>query len=291
MTFRKLSLEDKAIFDRYNLVKQGYFAYDLTFAMVWIEDVQGETEICDLGDITIIRTMCCGKRIYLAPLVRQIELLYDAIKLIRKECEREKTLVEIYVLSDTQKQVLETTYKTISNPDESDYIYNAKDLINLVGKKYHSKRNFIKRFKNSYNYDFRMYNPDIDNKEIIKLYEKWKSTTSHDTWSYEFELLTRALDFYTKLDLKITVLYIEDELVAFSINHIQPPILAHTLFEKADTSYLGAYQAINQFTAQELFNDVEYVNRQDDLGIMGLRKAKQSYYPVMMVTKHSIHID
>ena len=98
-----------------------------------------------------------------------------------------------------------------------------------------------------------------------------------------------ALKNYKPLNLKCGVIEIDGEIKAFSINSILPNKKAgNVLFEKADINYDGIFAAINNFCVKEFFKDVKYVNRQEDMGIEGLRKAKLSYNPIFILNKYKL---
>ncbi|MCL2374951.1 MAG: phosphatidylglycerol lysyltransferase domain-containing protein, partial [Firmicutes bacterium] len=151
-----------------------------------------------------------------------------------------------------------------------------------------SKRNFVSRFARNYEYDFREYDAKRDRENIIALYQKWNTTTCHETLAFEDKLIKKALDNGQALGLVIMVLYVGDALAAFSVHSKTNDLIGHTFFEKADIQFEGAYQFINQKCAEIVFDGVKYVNRQDDIGIEGLRKAKLSYHPVILLDKYRV---
>jgi len=290
LSFRKLALSDKEIFDKFLPYNKERLGWEYSFAMTFIWNAFDKAEVCDLGDMFIIRSKWHGKRIYYQPLLQDLNHLCRAINIIEKECSIEGVPLDVRGLVGVQLPCLERgNYNITGNRDTSDYIYNTDDLITLKGKAFHSKRNFITRFKAAYpDYNFRIYNDALDREKIFALYEKWNTATEHETHDLERIVITRALDFQKELNLKIGVLYVDDCLVAFSISDCNNPNIAHTFFEKADKDYIGSFQAINQFAAEAFLKEHKLVNRQEDLGIEGLRKAKLSYHPVMLVEKYKI---
>lgn len=284
--FKKLTLEDKEIFDKYAASTRGCFSCEYSFPLAYIESAASAAQIFERDGMAIIRTRWSGERVYNSPLLENISKLSDAVQFIEQQSLLEGVPLDIRGLPKVYADMLDNTkYLITADRGQSEYIYRASDLIHLSGKQFHSKRNFIQRFYKSYDYIFRVYDESTDRAAIFKLIKKWGNNTEHEKWDYEEMLLTLALDAYRELDLKIAVLYVKTELVAFSINSIGNAQIAYTFFEKADTDYIGAYQVINQRTAQMFFANVEYINRDCDLGVEGLRKAKLSYNPVMFVDK------
>jgi len=288
LNFRSLVLEDKKIFDKFAMPQKGYLNSELNFATIWLWDTESRTQIHVQDDLVIVRMICCDKRIYFPPLCDDA-LLPHAVDLIAQESAREGMPFEICGLTEKRAALLDRTkHKITTERWESDYLYNAQDLITLVGKKFHSKRNFVTRFRSAHQFDFRAYDEQSDRENILGLFKKWNETVAHETWAREHGVILRALDNWKDLDLKISVLYVDGILVAFSAVQATNSQVGYTYLEKADTSYVGVYQMINQLTAIAHFQNVKYINRQDDMGIEGLRKAKMSYNPVMLIDKYRV---
>ena len=123
---------------------------------------------------------------------------------------------------------------------------------------------------------------------MLALFDKWYVKSEHETLDLERKVIVRALDYYKELNLKIGILEGDGNLVAFSISAVENNNVAHAMFEKGDTSYDGIYQMINQQTCEKLFNGCKYVNREEDMNIEGLRKAKMSYYPEILLEKYTL---
>lgn len=179
--------------------------------------------------------------------------------------------------------------KIESNPDYYDYIYNAEDLINLRGKKYHSKRNHISNFKKQ-TWEYKELTSDLfaDCIEFITdTYNKKNDTDDFSAIVEQFAINT----FFTNFDymnLKGGVLYQNDKIVGVTIGE---KINSDTLvvhIEKAASDVNGAYPTIcNEFAKANAYN-LKYINREEDLGIEGLRKSKRSYNPCFQLEKHTV---
>lgn len=182
----------------------------------------------------------------------------------------------------------EYTFEKIVDADE--YLYAASDLIDLPGKKYHAKRNHIAKFCRNYVYEFREYQ-DSDREELFALYHQWQE--GHNEYeSREEYAITNILDNREDYGVKIAVLKVDGKIIAFSFNELTSNLRGIVHFEKADTSYDGSYAVINNLSAKAFLSDATIINRQEDLGIEGLRKAKLSYYPIgysekWLVTKNN----
>lgn len=178
-------------------------------------------------------------------------------------------------------------YKVETNRDDYDYVYTTEKLSTLSGRKLHGKRNHIARFKDGNNWLYRDMMPE-DAGECLRFLDLWKEAES-ENWNDEMEnelhINRRALRHLADLVLDGGVLYKGGRLVAFCIGE---PLNSNTYvvhIEKALASVQGAYPMINQQFVLHHCQDYEYVNREEDTGDEGLRKAKLSYQPALLVEK------
>ena len=179
-------------------------------------------------------------------------------------------------------------YTVTTNRDDYDYVYDTEKLTTLAGKKLQGKRNHIARFKDGGNWRYRDMMPE-DAGECLRFLDRWKSL-SKERWNDEMEnelhVNRRALRHMAELVLDGGMLYKGEELVAFSLGE---PLNSNTYvvhIEKAIASIQGAYPMINQQFVLHNCQEYQYVNREDDTGDEGLRKAKLSYYPALLVEKY-----
>jgi hypothetical protein len=173
--------------------------------------------------------------------------------------------------------------------DYADYLYLRTDLAELKGKKFQAKRNHVNRFRNTYpNYAYTPITPDRI-AECVELEAKWcrvNNCEQHEGTGNERHALLYALYHFEELGLTGGILHVDGQIVAFTFGM---PI-NHTTFgvhvEKADTTVEGAYAMINQEFASHVPERFIYLNREEDLGLEGLRKAKLSYQPVLLLKKY-----
>ena len=174
------------------------------------------------------------------------------------------------------------------NRDQADYIYEVGKMISLSGKKLHGKRNHINKFKEN-NPNWRYEPLSQENvSACVKMAEEWREKNLCDEKGEkhtEFCVTLRALDEYEQLGLKGGVLRIEDRVVAFTLGEElnRETFVVH--IEKAMADIQGAYPMINQQFLVHEASQYKYVNREEDMGEEGLRKAKLSYYPVFLQEK------
>ena len=168
-----------------------------------------------------------------------------------------------------------------------DYIYSRRDLVELHGKNYQPKRNHVNKFHKTYAFTSSPLTPEYI-PECLAFELEWckrHEICESDTIRNERQALTTAFRHWNDLALSGTVIHIDGQIVAFTFGS---PINHHTFgvhFEKADISVDGSYAAINQVFASQIPEQYEYINREEDLGIPGLRQAKLSYHPTLLLPK------
>lgn len=178
----------------------------------------------------------------------------------------------------------------IPEKDQFDYVYLVENLIKLNGRKYHGKRNHIARFKEKYTFHYSSMTPDLI-EECLSLQTQWcnlKRCVEDQGLMNESLAIREALLNYKKLSIKGGVILIDGKVEAFSLGE---PLNRDTVvihIEKANPLFEGIYSVINQTFLQHEWNMYKFVNREQDMGIEGLRKAKESYFPDQMVKKYKI---
>ncbi len=181
------------------------------------------------------------------------------------------------------EELMPGMFKMEENREFFDYVYNIEELIALKGKKYHSKKNHVNTFKNTYDYIYHSIS-----EENIKRCEdcacKWILARNHDPDMEEYIATKTIFEKFFELGLKGAFLTVDDEIVALTVGENNfGTVIIHV--EKADPAFKGAYAAINQMFLEKEFASLQFVNREEDLGIEGLRKAKLSYKPAILLEK------
>lgn len=168
--------------------------------------------------------------------------------------------------------------------DGSDYLYYSDDLINLRGKKYQPKRNHISFFEKNYNWEYEVITKD-NIPECISMNERWIEDSLpeyREDLEYEFEILKRAFENYDALQLKGGLIRVDGKVIAFTVGEEMNEDTFCVHFEKAFSSYRGAYPIINREFCKRELSSYKYIDREDDVGAENLRKAKLSYYPAII---------
>ena len=235
----------------------------------------------------------CTGYIYLPPLCKlnNVRAAFNALKeFVRQDacCACVMALPQEYI----DNIDLEGTIVEGSNLDYEEYLYLPQDLITLAGKKFHGKRNHVTRFVNTYagRYVFRSYE-ERDRQGLLELYAKWSADKEDSgTVMDELNLLSLGLGMVERGEAFADVMEIDGKIAAFSLGEILPSGVAVVHIEKGEIEYDGIYPAINQMFSKKHYEGLRYVNRQEDMGIEGLRKSKLSYRPAKMVKKYVVRI-
>ena len=262
---------------------------DMSFANIFCWQDSYKSQIALWNGYLLIRfTTERGSTAYMQPLGG--EPSREVIDALAADAAQLGEPLRLFGLNEQWREALNTLYPdhfAISHYDaNSDYIYLSTDLATLAGRKYQPKRNFINRFVSRYSYRFEGISAaNIDHCRALN--SRWCDQRKELCDRGEQRALHRALDNFSTLPLEGWILYVDDIPCAFAIGSA----VNHDTFcihiEKVDTTFEGAGAMINNLVAVELQHRFKYINREDDLGIEGLRRAKQSYYPVELIKKYS----
>lgn len=265
---------------------------EYTFGNLFIWCQSYKTEIARYKDFLIVRWHDGESITYSLPLGEGD--FTDAVNQIITDAKENNFTPKIYGVTEGYLGMLQEAFfgKFDYKFDDAmnDYIYSVEKMASLSGKKYHSKRNHITYFKKTYP-DWKFEKLTKENiPECIALHAKWienKNGGDEEDYSFEFEAVLRAFEHYDELGFTGGLIRVNGEAVAFTVGEGQVNSSCFvTHFEKAPAEMRGAYPIICQeFTKKCLLGNYEYVNREEDLGIEGLRKAKQSFYPEIFLSK------
>lgn len=195
------------------------------------------------------------------------------------------------ISKDLLEEAFPGEFSYIPERDYFDYIYLREDLAMLKGKKFQAKRNHVNKFKKQYAYEYEPLTAELV-PECLEFEAKWykanRTDDDQEELTDERKSMIFALNHFKELNLLGGAIRIDHKLVAFTFGS---PINQDTFgvhVEKADTDYDGAYSIINQEFASRIPEQYVYVNREEDLGIPGLRKAKLSYNPTILLPKAAV---
>lgn len=174
--------------------------------------------------------------------------------------------------------------------DNSDYVYLAEDLINLPGEKYHKKKNHVNRFLKTSAYEYRTLDEELV-ECFLDMQQEWcrlKDCKANPDLLREDYAVYQALTHFQELEYQGGAIIVNGRVEAFALGEPLNEKTAVVHIEKANQEVSGIYAAINQLFCLHAWSHMEYINREQDLGIEGLRKAKTSYHPHHLVHKYTL---
>lgn len=193
--------------------------------------------------------------------------------------------LEFYQQNELQS-FFPNSFEIVPNRNRYDYIYNIDELITLSGRTLHKKKNHLNRFFKLY-MDFSYERVDSSNAmEVLEAYSAWfENSDKSEGLRNEMLGIEATLRNFSDLDMKGAIIRIDGKIAAFSLAEQinEDSVVIH--IEKGNTFYEGIFQAINQQFLKNDFSHLRFVNREEDLGIEGLRKAKMSYKPCRFIEK------
>lgn len=197
-------------------------------------------------------------------------------------------------ITDDMKRLLEQAlpgrYLYQPSPETADYIYHTQDLIALSGKKFSSKRNHINKFMLEYpDFEYAPITPN-DLADCMAMTDEWLSLQGEITWDLEDEHLSvhEMLRNYQALGVSGGLIRVHGKVVAYSIGEMITPDMAIIHIEKADDRMPGLFTVINRLFVENAWSHTTWINREDDMGLPGLRRAKQSYNPARRIQKYDV---
>lgn len=287
LSFKKPTIEDKQWVDEC-LKYVNSFNCEYTFGNLLVWSTSYLTTICKYKDFLLCRWGRNNDYMYSVPIGKGD--FKDAVEQIISDAKSFHITPVIYGVTENYKKLIDKYFpnRFSYEYDEgyNDYIYSVEKMAELRGKKYHGKRNHITNFKkNNPDWSFEILNQDNIN-ECIALHSDWiKNHEDDEDYSYEFEAVLTAFENYEKLGFVGGLIRVDGKVIAYTMGERHSDRLFVTHFEKAPAEIQGAYPIINQEFTRNCLMNYEYVNREEDLGLEGLRKAKQSYNPELFLEK------
>ncbi len=179
-------------------------------------------------------------------------------------------------------------YNFTEHRNEFDYIYNSSDLINLSGKKYHSKRNHISSFSKQFDWHYEDITPQNVKgiKECAETWYRQYGAKLDEGLKTEMRGIDLMLDNMVNLGVKGGAIVVDNRVVAFTLGSAINQNVYNIHIEKAISGFEAAYTVINREFAARNLSSYKFINRENDLGIEGLRKSKLSYKPEIILPKY-----
>lgn len=296
LVFQPITLDAKPLIDSYTK-SWNLECSDLSFANLFIWGADGKMEYAEKNHVLYIKLDFEGVPVFLwAPIpmygvdVDYRKAVYDGIAYM-KSIGAEPTFRSVW--TPFKDKMLTACPELFSMPTDIawDYVYSRESLATLKGKKLHGKRNHINKFLSKYpEYEYRTLDKSMI-ADCIALYDQWigeKDEEAAKSMEDEKKSVVLALNNMDALDLTGGTIYIDGKLCAFTVGERLHPQMQLIHIEKGDTNYDGIFPMINQQYVLHECEDVELINREEDMGIEGMRKAKRSYNPLKMIEKYLI---
>ena len=286
MEFHSLTLSDREAMQAVTL-NSGRRNCNYTFANLIGWQFLYKTEVCVLKDAVVLRFSYEGERAYMV--CTSGNLTRELVSALLSDSGGKLT---IYGLEDSQASAL-SAYKVQVEPlrDQYDYIYRRADLAMLQGGHLQAKRNHVNRFRaDNPGFEYRPLTAELFD-ECRRLTGIWQGEKeASDTIDAERLVMETIFSNWDSLGMIGGSIFVNGRMVAFCYGAAVTHDTFDICVEKADRNIEGAFAIINQQFAAHLPEQYIYVNREEDMGIPGLRKAKLSYHPEIMLSFNVAHI-
>ncbi|MBR4955319.1 MAG: DUF2156 domain-containing protein [Clostridia bacterium] len=291
MLFRPIETQDKNKYEKL-LFRHSGKGCEFTFAnlILW-----GQRFIAFVDDHVVLYSNFEGRWYYTVLMGSGDKR--DLFDNILKDAES-KNIKPVFIgIYEGEKEVLEQLYPDkfdfTASRGSFDYVYSIDDLADLSGKKYHRKRNHLSQFQKACP-DFCVQPITVSMlPAVAAMADEWYKKRAADAPEIDFETektaLSRAIANYEALGMDGMVLMCGERIIAFTMASRMSADTMDIHFEKAVSDINGAYAAINYEFARYLrakYPDIRFLDREEDMGIEGLRKAKESYYPHHLAEKY-----
>ena len=292
LTFHPLSLRDQSVISRYSAEENSRSA-DFNFGNIFLWDGRYRQFVSDYEGRLVM--LCCAYEQPVFPFPIGAGELRPAIDAMQEYADANGFPLDVRGLEQRHVDALDALYpgqfEYTEDRDYSDYIYDADSLLTLSGRRLHGKRNHIHRFTAEHEWEFL----PLENSMFpacLSLLDQWEAQAGEagSVADGEPDAIARAFEHYDTLGLLGGALFADGELAAFTLGERISSDTFDVHFEKARTDVDGAYPTVNREFVRLILDrcpGVRYVNREDDMGLENLRKSKQSYYPVFLLTKYT----
>ncbi|GHV60851.1 hypothetical protein FACS1894195_0340 [Bacteroidia bacterium] len=287
--FKPITLEEKDLILHYTLPFAPYDC-DFSFGNLVAWSFLSQSSFALIGDSLVIRcTLPDGSHFYHLPI--GVEDKVGVIKQLDDYAGQKKEVLKLRghqaELQDIMEKCLLGKFEYKSDRNYFDYIYLRQDLVDLSGKDYQAKRNHVNKFSKLNSYTYTPITPDIL-PYCMELETEWckkRHCFEIDGLRYEYRAFCNAVEHFEALGMVGGAIWVNKEIVSFTMGTPVNHECFDIEFEKANTDIDGAYAIINREFAARLPQQYVYLNREEDMGLEGLRKAKLSYHPTFMVEK------
>ena len=292
--FQPLTLEDKAQFDQ-AYRKGGHEGSECTFTNLFMWRLPLKISWAQVGKGICVLVSNDGAPYILPPCGPSIA---DQLEMMDLVAGYFRTNGDDFLVKGVETALATSLldnapgYLVERDRDEDDYVYEVTDLVELKGRKYEQKRHHIGRFlRENPDYEYETMN-SLTALDCMRVALEWMERRDSDDAIVRAEMtgIVEALQNFEELGLRGGLIRIDDRIEAFTLGEAlsDDTVVIHT--EKADPSFTGLYQVINRDYLKQEWSYMRFVNREEDMGIPGLRQAKRSYCPVRMIEKYTVRL-
>lgn len=311
LSFKPIALESRS--EILGFLQNDHFSIaDISFGNLYIWKHAREISYAICGGSLLIQTRQTHKEgqnpYFFFPIAGDESSKLEALSALESYAQANDYPLHFERVEAHNLPLLKLAFPTISiepTPDHFDYVYSVEELLHLSGRKFHKKKNHLNNFLQRYEWELEPIT-QANAKELAKVARIWLDSNPAKSDDLELEYLgiCAALESFGELGLQGIAVRAREKITLGS-NSIDPallessalPIIAFNFgeaindemavihIEKAAPNIIGAYQIINQQLLARCFSSLRYANREEDLGIAGLRQAKRGYNPVFMVEK------
>lgn len=292
MNFKQITIEDQDIFNDF-LTPYTFQSCEYTFINLYIWREGCDIQYTVLDDTLIIKkTDFDGSTHFMQPVKYKESNIKEIVDTLIKYKEDNSIT---YLFGDVEESFvtkLESLYpgKFTFEEDRNnfDYVYDSEKLISLSGKVLHKKKSHYNYFVKNYEYKILPITKEVRD-DVIAAANCWcLKNDCIDFLAFECKAIESLLMNIDRLNFQGIVIYIKDKVAAFTIGEKANDKMAVIHIEKADDNYRGLYNFINKTFVEMRYSDVPFINREQDLGLEGLRQAKTSYEPLNLVKKFKV---
>lgn len=292
LLFKPLTLGDKELFDKY-VKPYNFETCEYSFTNLFIWRIGCDIQYTFIGDCLIIKkTDFDGSSHLMQPLKynkKDLKHIVDILIEYKKEFQLD------YLFKDVEEnfvndliEIYGSQLEITEDRDNFDYIYESQKLISLSGKKLHGQKNHYNNFIKNNNFRYEPITHQIIDECIVSANRWCRERSCKGYLLYELKAIEELLKNCDKLDFIGMVVFVDDKLSAFTIGEQVNDKMAIIHIEKADPDINGLYNFINKTFVEDNFSNVALINREQDLGIEGLRNAKEALKPITMAKKFSV---
>ncbi|WP_292389547.1 DUF2156 domain-containing protein [Methanosarcina sp. UBA5] len=288
--FKPVTLADRAFFEHhYALYPQTHSDNTFTSMVCWNHFMHYRYAYVK-GNVILACTAAGVTRLHPPIGPRNPEFMREVIRLALDIGDDNKPLTLIDPETAKWMKKIDLDLLLVPDLNHFEYMYRARDLAELSGKKYLKIRSQVNKFRKNYRHTVEPITPE-NRKEIMEFLVKWcesKKCEENFTLAHEIEAASYAIEHLAELTLRGLLIRVGSQVGAISLFERLNNNMAIIHFEKGLPEYEGIYKVINAETAAILASEVKYINRESDLGVSGLRKAKLRYHPHHMVEVYSL---